>query len=36
MPVAVRVRDYGTEQSYRELLQPSASGRKGSGEELFG
>jgi hypothetical protein len=36
MPVAVRVRDYGTEQSYRELLQPGAASRKGSGEELFG
>ncbi|MSQ13638.1 MAG: ATP-binding protein [Dehalococcoidia bacterium] len=36
MPIAVRVRDYGTEQSYRELLQPRAAGRGGKGEELFG
>ncbi|MBM3945952.1 MAG: ATP-binding protein [SAR202 cluster bacterium] len=36
MPVAVRVRDYGTEQSYRELLQPAASGHKATGDDLFG
>ncbi|MSP78857.1 MAG: ATP-binding protein [Dehalococcoidia bacterium] len=36
MPVVVRIREYGSEDSYRQLLQPTTARRKDGGDELFG